>query len=166
VIIRLPAPAHGRTLPKRTPAEDYSSFTVYPQNHETIQELKLAVNEWVGGYWLGPYALRLPKSTKANETAAEDGAKAGPAVKEGESLSEYLEIVEVFGDSEEERILEVVKGMSLKDCVRSATDYDRAILGLYRTSDCLAPSRAHLPRWHLIQQPHLAIGHAGRLDHL
>jgi protein TIF31 len=100
-------------LPKRTPVEDYSSFTLYPQSHETIQELKLAVNEWVGGYWLGPYALRLPKTSKANGTAtAEEAGKEGPSVKEGESLSEYLEVAEVFAGFEGERILEVVKGGS------------------------------------------------------
>lgn len=111
VTIRLPAPAHGRTLPKRTPAEDYTTFTLYPQNHDTIQELKLAVNEWVGGYWLGPYALRLPKQTKVNGHAGDE--EGGVAVKAGEILSEYLEVREVFGDSQEDRVLEVIKGESL-----------------------------------------------------
>lgn len=111
VTIRLPAPAHGRTLPKRTPAEDYTTFTLYPQGHDTIQELKLAVNEWVGGYWLGPYALRLPKQTKVNgHSGAGAEEEVAVSVKAGDSLSDYLEVREVFGDSEEDRVLEVTKG--------------------------------------------------------
>ena len=103
--IRVPAPAHGRTLPKRTPAEDYSNFQIYAQNHESIQDLKLTLNEWVGGYWLGPYALRLPRDSSAS---TEEGGMA----KEGQSLSDYLEISEVFGPNDQSRVLEIAKGMS------------------------------------------------------
>ena len=103
--IRVPAPAHGRTLPKRTPAEDYSNFQIYAQNHESIQDLKLTLNEWVGGYWLGPYALRLPRDSSAS---TEEGGMA----KEGQSLSDYLEISEVFGPNDQSRVLEIAKGTS------------------------------------------------------
>jgi protein TIF31 len=105
VTIRVPSPAHGRTLPKRTPAEDYSQFQIYAQNHESIQDLKLTLNEWVGGYWLGPYALRLPRDSSAS---TEDGGMA----KEGQTLSDYLEIQEVFGANDQPRTLEIAKGTS------------------------------------------------------
>lgn len=106
VTIRIPAPAHGRTLPKRTPAEDYSTFQIYSQNQESIQDLKLTLNEWVGGYWLGPYALRLPREKQV------DGEVEGMA-KDGRSLSDYLELQEVFGSNDQPRVLEVAKGESL-----------------------------------------------------
>ena len=103
--IRVPAPAHGRTLPKRTPAEDYSNFQIYAQNHESIQDLKLTLNEWVGGYWLGPYALRLPRGSRAEDVE-------GGMEKEGQTLSDYLEITEVFGANDQDRTLEISKGRS------------------------------------------------------
>jgi len=65
----------------------------------------LTLNEWVGGYWLGPYALRLPRDSSAS---TEEGGMA----KEGQSLSDYLEISEVFGANNQSRVLEIAKGMS------------------------------------------------------
>ena len=105
ITIRVPAPAHARTLPKRTPAEDYSNFQLYAQNHESIQDLKLTLNEWVGGYWLGPYALRLPRGSRAEDVE-------GGMEKEGQTLSDYLEITEVFGANDQDRTLEISKGRS------------------------------------------------------
>jgi protein TIF31 len=97
-------------LPKRTPAEDYTTFTLYPQDHDTIQELKLAINEWVGGYWLGPYALALPRQPKGKAQSA-DGT--GLSVPVGESLSEYLEVLDVFGEERDNRVLDVIRGEPL-----------------------------------------------------
>jgi protein TIF31 len=78
------------------------------------------VNDWVGGYWLGPYSLRIPgKGGKANRTAQHEGdvglltkGKDGVVVREGERLSEWLEVGDVFGHVEErgEKVLEVVRG--------------------------------------------------------
>jgi len=93
-------------------------LTLLPQAHETVQELKLAVNEWVGGYWLGPYSLRIPQG-KGRKTDAEvkerDGEKdLTVQIKEGERLSEWLEVGDVFAGFEEsdERVLEVIRGES------------------------------------------------------
>ena len=93
-----------------------STLTLLPQAHETVQELKLAVNEWVGGYWLGPYSLRIPQG-KGRKTDAEVKDQEGEKdltvqIKEGERLSEWLEVGDVFAGFEEndERILEVIRG--------------------------------------------------------
>lgn len=113
VLIRLPAPTHPRTLPK--PKADYSTLTLLPQPHETIQELKLAVNESLGGYWIGPYALRIPLSTaKMNGHVEKERVKGDVKVeiRAGERLSEWAEVGDVFGDfgEDEERVLEVARG--------------------------------------------------------
>lgn len=114
-------------MPKRTPAEDYSTFTLYPQDHDTIQELKLAINEWVGGYWLGPYALCLPRQSKGKAQSAD---VTSPSVPVGESLSEYLEVLDVFGEDRENRVLEIVRGRFILDisAQQSPTDVSRTIL--------------------------------------
>lgn len=112
VVIRLPQPTSARTLPKPTDEEtSYSKLSLYSQPSETVQELKLAVSEWVGGYWLGPYSLRLPGSN----TEALSQSKDGVDVRAGEKLSEWLEVGDVFAhiESEAERELEVVKGKAL-----------------------------------------------------
>jgi protein TIF31 len=115
VIVRIPAPSHSRTLPKRSPAEDYSTLTLLPQANETVQELKLAINDWVGSYWLGPYSLRLPKRGEANGDGrgkALGKGRDGAEVREGERLSEWLEVGDVFAHLSEgqERVLEVSRG--------------------------------------------------------
>lgn len=116
VTIHLPSPTHARTLPKRTPAESYISLAVLPQPHETVQELKLAINEWVGGYWLGPYSLRLPMPKGAvngdGPGALLGKGKDGAEVRAGEKLSEWMEVGDVFAHAGEgdERVLEVVRG--------------------------------------------------------
>jgi protein TIF31 len=95
-----------------------------PQPHETVQELKLAINEWVGGYWLGPYSLRIPV---AKENVNSDGGptpvlgknKEGVEVRAGEKLSEWIEVGDVFAHVEEdgERLLEVAMGeFNLPSC--------------------------------------------------
>lgn len=115
VTVRLPTPSHSRTLPKRTPSESFTTLTLLPQPHETVQELKLAINEWVGGYWLGPYSLRIP-ATKGQANGHDDTpslskTKEGVDVRAGEKLSEWIEVGDLFAHVEEdgERILEVVR---------------------------------------------------------
>ena len=106
MVIRLLAPTSSKTLPKTQ--EPLNTLTLLPHTHETIQELKLAINEWVGGYWLGPYSLRIPHGKGKKQETAEGISE----VKEGEKLSEYFEVGDVFAGFEEddERVLEVVRG--------------------------------------------------------
>lgn len=75
-----------------------------------MQDLKLAVSEWIGGYWLGPYSLRLPGQPGEALSQSKDGID----IHAGEKLSEWLEIGDVFAHVAEEadRSLEVVKGES------------------------------------------------------
>jgi protein TIF31 len=115
VTVRIISPTSSRTLPKLD--EPLDTYTLLPQSHETVQELKLAVNEWVGGYWLGPYSLRIPKGKgrKADVTVEpKEGEKDVIVVNEGDKLSEWLEVGDVFAGFEEkqERVLEVVRGES------------------------------------------------------
>ncbi|KAK4689464.1 protein TIF31, partial [Tremellales sp. Uapishka_1] len=113
VVVRLPTPSNSRTLPKPVVPESYASLTLLPQASETIQDLKLAINEWVGGYWLGPYSLRFPIKNKSATGRGEVLGKGrdGIEIREGEKLSEWLEVGDVFGHCESgaERILEVVR---------------------------------------------------------
>ena len=102
-------------------------LTLLPQPHETIQELKLAITDWIGGYWLGPYALRIPRQVKRSKITPFDGehgnalktednvlskGKDGIVIREGERLSEWLEVGDVFRHVQDgtERVLEVVRG--------------------------------------------------------
>lgn len=124
VTVHIPSPSHPRTLPKTaSPDEVFHTLTLVPQPHETVQELKLAINEWVGGYWLGHYSLRLPVAKPAANGHAEEAgaseqlgkAREGIDVRAGERLSEWLEVGDVFSHlaDGEERVLEVVRGGSL-----------------------------------------------------
>jgi protein TIF31 len=109
VIVRLPKPNTARTLPKPTGDESYSQLTLLSQPSETVQELKLAVSEWVGGYWLGPYSLRLPGQTAEALSQSREGVD----IRAGEKLSEWLEVGDVFAhlaEGDDERALEVVMG--------------------------------------------------------
>lgn len=109
MVVRLPQPNNARTLPKPVGDETYSSLTLLSQPSETVQELKLAVSEWVGGYWLGPYSLRLPGSPAEALSQSKDGIE----IHAGEKLSEWLEVGDVFAhvpEGDDERVLEVVKG--------------------------------------------------------
>jgi protein TIF31 len=71
------------------------------------------VNEWVGGYWLGPYSLRIPKGK--GRKSSQEGEQEAAQVGEGDRLSEWLEVGDVFAGFEdnEERVLEVVRGASI-----------------------------------------------------
>ncbi|ORY34328.1 putative eukaryotic translation initiation factor 3 subunit [Naematelia encephala] len=118
IIVRLPSPTHPRTLPKGSKENGYSTLTILPQPNETIQELKLAINEWIGGYWLGPYALRIPQTgtaiTNGDAPNGHTEKKKGDVKTEicpGERLSDYLEVGDVFihHAEGEERVLEVVR---------------------------------------------------------
>lgn len=128
ILVRLPSPSHSRTLPAaqgKDAKDAYTSLTLIPQPHESVQELKLAINEWIGGYWLGPYSLRIPKSRQMNGHAEEGSsssssdvlfakAKEGIEIRAGEKLSEWLEVGDLFSHLKdgEERVLEVVRGES------------------------------------------------------
>lgn len=109
IVVHLPKPTNSRTLPKTTGEESFSKLTLYSQSVETVQELKIAVGDWLGGYWLGPYSLRLPGSQADVLSTAKDGAE----IRAGEKLSEWLEVGDVFAhlpEGEGERELEVVNG--------------------------------------------------------
>lgn len=111
MVVRLPQPNNARTLPKATGDENYSQLTLLSQPSESVQELKLAVSEWVGGYWLGPYSLRLPGQGEGAEALSQ--SKDGIEIRAGEKLSEWLEVGDVFAhvpEGEGERVLEVVQG--------------------------------------------------------
>ena len=75
----------------------------------------MTINEWVGGYWLGPYSLRIPQqagesASKGAVITADGGVTVPAAVGPGEKLSDWLEVKDVFeGLGEQERVLEVVR---------------------------------------------------------
>ncbi|WWC86535.1 uncharacterized protein L201_001412 [Kwoniella dendrophila CBS 6074] len=113
VTIRFPSPTCSRTVPKsKDSSEPRDRLTIYPQPTETIQDIKLLINDWVGAYWLGPYSLRLA-FVKGDDgrgkvyTKKEDLSE----VRAGEKLNEWFEIQDVFGHLEDdaERSLEVVR---------------------------------------------------------
>lgn len=108
LIVKLPAPKTSRTLPKPQEGESFSQLPLYSQPGENIQELKLAVGEWVGGYWLGPHSLRLPGQGEEVLSVSKDGIE----IRSGDKLSEFLEVGDVFAHLPEdgERVLEVVNG--------------------------------------------------------
>ena len=143
VTIRITSPANPRTLPKTS--EPLTSLILLPQPQETVQELKLAVNEWVGGYWLGPYSLRIPegKGKKAEAITKTVGTAEKEAIhiREKERLSEWLEVAEIFAGFEEkdERILEVVRGEPSADVsMISCSSHERTLHRLYCSAKCLA----------------------------
>lgn len=80
--------------------------------------------EWTGGYWLGPYSLRIPGKSAGKGEKAEEAegrgrllgkGKEGVEIREGERLSDWVEMGEVFGHlegSDEERVLIVQRGQS------------------------------------------------------
>lgn len=77
----------------------------------------MAINDWVGSYWLGPYSLRLPRKAEVNgdgQGKALGKGRDGAEVREGEKLSDWLEVRDVFAHltDGQERVLEVVRGMS------------------------------------------------------
>ena len=147
VTIHLPSSTHPKTLPKSHPGYG-TTLTLLPQPHETVQELKLTINESVVGYWLGPYSLRLPAS------AAVPAKKEGVDVRAGERLSEWLETGDVFPDAEGERVLEVVRGM-----LRARVGLiGRTVLRLHGQTDCTAPSRLDRSGWIVDTYAHHFLG--------
>ncbi|WVO16806.1 hypothetical protein L204_104492 [Cryptococcus depauperatus] len=96
VTVRIPSPTTECTVPPSTP----NTITLFPSDSETIQDIKLLINDWHGAYWLGPYSLRLPVIDGA-ETNAE------AQIRPGEKLNEWAEIGQVFSNYNE-RILEAV----------------------------------------------------------
>lgn len=117
VTIRIPSPTCVRTVPRpKGSTEPLDRITLYPQPQETIQDIKLLINDWVGAYWLGPYSLQLPF------VKGEDGRgkiyskkKDFSEVRAGEKLNEWLEVQDAFEHLKEgeERVLEAVRGMSV-----------------------------------------------------
>lgn len=67
------------------------------------------MSEWVGGYWLGPFSLRLTGERSAEPLGQ---SKDGIEIFAGEKLSDWIEVGEVFEHVAEggERVLEAVKG--------------------------------------------------------
>lgn len=115
VTIRIPSPTCSRTVPRpKDSTEPLDRITLYPQPQETIQDIKLLINDWVGAYWLGPYSLQLPF------VKGEDGRgkiyskkKDFSEVRAGEKLNEWLEVQDAFEHLQEgeERVLEAVRGV-------------------------------------------------------
>ncbi|WRT64420.1 uncharacterized protein IL334_001352 [Kwoniella shivajii] len=113
VTIRFPSPTCSRTIPKpKDSSEAQDRLTIYPQPSETMQDLKLLINDWVGAYWLGPYSLRLP-FVKGDDGRGKVFSKKQDLseIRAGEKLNEWLEVQDAFAHLEEdgERLLEVVK---------------------------------------------------------
>ncbi|KLT45006.1 hypothetical protein CC85DRAFT_255915 [Cutaneotrichosporon oleaginosum] len=106
VAVHLPTPKNARTLPKPQEGESFSKLSLYSQPSETVQEIKLAVSEWVGGYWLGPHSLRLPGKGEDVLSTSKDGIE----IRAGDKLSDFLELADVFAHLPEdgERTLDVV----------------------------------------------------------
>ncbi|WVQ97281.1 hypothetical protein IAU59_004392 [Kwoniella sp. CBS 9459] len=115
VTIRIPKPACARTVPKpKEASEPRDRLTIYPQPNETMQDLKLLINDWVGAYWLGPYSLRLPfvKSEEEDGRGQVFSKKQDlTEVRAGEKLNDWLEVQDAFAHLGEdaERVLEIVK---------------------------------------------------------
>jgi protein TIF31 len=85
-----------------------TTFTIHPQPSETIQDVRAAIAEWSGGYWLGPYSLRIPTSEDGEKPSGDRGkllgtAKEGMEIREGEKLSDWLEVSEVFAHLDEQQ---------------------------------------------------------------
>ena len=114
VTILLSSPTQARTLPKNS-AVSLQRLTLIPQPHETIQELKLAINEYIGGYWLGPYSLRIPRgkgrAVHPDEPELERREGVMP-IGEGDRLSDWHELADVFAGFKptDERELETARG--------------------------------------------------------
>ncbi|OCF70827.1 protein TIF31 [Kwoniella mangroviensis CBS 8886] len=111
--IRFPTPTCPRTVPKpKDSSEPRDRLTIFPQPTETMQDIKLLINDWVGAYWLGPYSLRLP-FVKGDDGRGKIFIKKEDLseIRAGERLNEWLEIQDAFAHLEEdgERVLEVVK---------------------------------------------------------
>ncbi|WVR06124.1 hypothetical protein IAU60_003154 [Kwoniella sp. DSM 27419] len=108
--VRIPIPTCARTIPKSKDSEPRDRLTIYPQPNETIQDLKLLINDWVGAYWLGPYSLRLPY-TKGEDGRGQVHSKKQDLteVRAGEKLNDWLEVQDAFAhvEGEQERVLEV-----------------------------------------------------------
>ncbi|WWD17613.1 hypothetical protein CI109_102054 [Kwoniella shandongensis] len=113
ITIRIPSPSCSRTVPKsQDSSEPRNRLTLYPQPTETIQDLKILINDWAGAYWLGPYSLRLPF------VAGDDGRgkvfskkQDLSEIRAGERLNEWLEVQDAFAhlEDEEERVLDIVR---------------------------------------------------------
>jgi protein TIF31 len=107
------------------PTQTPSTFIIHPQPTETIQDIRAALLEWTGGYWLGPYSLRIPvKGGKSSAAENEQRGKLlgkgkeGVEIREGEKLSDWFEVGEVFAHldgKEDERVLVVQRGESGTD---------------------------------------------------
>ena len=147
VEIRIVRPTHTRTLPHRPDSNVFQTLTLLPQTHETIQELKLAVNEYVGGYWLGPYSLRVPAGEARKVGAAESASKPQDGVadiKEGDKLSDWLEVGHVFDGyaATDKRVLEVHRGELRSSRDRFSNLLSRAIFRVFGPADGFAACRA------------------------
>lgn len=179
VTVHLPSPVHSRTLPKKsTPEEVFHTITLIPQPHETVQELKLAINEWVGGYWLGPYSLRLPaakpeanghsEGEEQTEATGQLGkSREGIDVRAGVKLSEWLEVGEVFSHLKEgeARVLEVVRG-GLPVVRHGFSLTTRTVFRLLRSSISTPACRAHRSRWNFFPYKHFSLRSYSRFHHL
>ncbi|WVF70930.1 hypothetical protein IAT40_005725 [Kwoniella sp. CBS 6097] len=115
VTIRIPKPTCSRTVPKpKEASEPRDRLTIYPQPNETMQDLKLLINDWVGAYWLGPYSLRLPfvKSEEEDGRGQVFSKKQDlTEVRAGEKLNDWLEVQDAFAHlgEDDERVLEIVR---------------------------------------------------------
>lgn len=143
VLVRLPAPSFNSTVPptpvqakegdntsnsnKKQPTSvpTPTTFILHPQSFETVQDIKTTIAEWIGGYWLGPYSLRLPAaSSSSGEEASGRGkllstGREGIEIREGEKLSDWLEIGEVFAHvANDEEETSAAEGQDSKDIPR------------------------------------------------
>jgi protein TIF31 len=130
VTIRLPSPSHAQTLPplpnatatskssKSVPTYP-STLTIHPQPSETIQDIRATIAEWPGGYWLGPYSLRLSgEGIREGAETLLSVAKEGLEIRAGEKLSDWLEVGEVFSHlekSDEEQDGEKIENKEVED---------------------------------------------------
>lgn len=147
VTIRLPAPQNSKTLPKPPADVSFSTFVVYPQPNETLQDLRAALNEWAGGYWLGPYSFRIPapSSTDGERGQVLGTGKENVEIREGEKLSDWLEVGDVFGhiEGKGERVLDVVRGKCSHSLILLLSI--RTLLRVRCPSTNHSPERVHPP---------------------
>ncbi|RXK38905.1 hypothetical protein M231_03854 [Tremella mesenterica] len=146
VIVRLPAPNHPRTLPKAASVDQFSELRCEVQPYESIQDVKQTINDWVGGYWLGPYSLRLRKQQHTGQDGHLGSESTDPEVNE--RLSDWTEVGNIFGpnDGSEGYILDVLREPWTNLAARQA---------VLRLVDIIAPpgSSTHTLSCHIALEP-------------
>lgn len=128
VTVNVPPPIHPRTVQDAANPR-FTSLRVIIQPHETVQDIKLSIAEWPGGYWLGPFSLRVRATAPAEsskdhrlDTSTDTSgskqtgrrlgtSKEGQAIYEGAVLGDWVEVEDIFSDVQgglDDHVFEVI----------------------------------------------------------